>query len=413
MATAPDKALPPIVVKRVKKAAHAAHGGVWKIAYADFVTAMMAFFLLMWVLGSTTSGDLAGISSYFQNPLRVAVAGGSGSGDATRIIKGGGDNIFKQAGQEAKADSNTPQKKISNEEEVDERSKRAEQAKLEQVKQDLDKQISADAALDKFKNQIFMDITTDGLRIQIVDEKNRPMFDSGSADMAPQTRQLLNTIGKVLSGLDNRLRIEGHTDSRRFGGGPAGYGNWELSSERANAARRAIVGGGLDESRIAFVAGFADSIQLNPADATDPLNRRISLMVLKPPPGIKRLGAPPIKAEAGGAAASAAANAAASAARAAPAFQAPRMASVPAPAQPAQPAQSSQSSRETAATARPYSAGLSQQAGSGGAPAVPEGAALFPPPPAGMAREAPPPPMAPVPDATSNRGQAFVLPGRK
>ena len=104
MATAPDKALPPIVVKRVKKAAHAAHGGVWKIAYADFVTAMMAFFLLMWVLGSTTSGDLAGISSYFQNPLRVAVAGGSGSGDATRIIKGGGDNIFKQAGQEAKAD---------------------------------------------------------------------------------------------------------------------------------------------------------------------------------------------------------------------------------------------------------------------------------------------------------------------
>ena len=354
----------------------------------------------------------------------LAAEGGGGSSTSTTatttsgyaakgIIKGGGDNIFKQAGQEAKADSNTPQKKISNEEEVDERSKRAEQAKLEQVKQDLDKQISADAALDKFKNQIFMDITTDGLRIQIVDEKNRPMFDSGSADMAPQTRQLLNTIGKVLSGLDNRLRIEGHTDSRRFGGGPAGYGNWELSSERANAARRAIVGGGLDESRIAFVAGFADSIQLNPADATDPLNRRISLMVLKPPPGIKRLGAPPIKAEAGGAAASAAANAAASAARAAPAFQAPRMASVPAPAQPAQPAQSSQSSRETAATARPYSAGLSQQAGSGGAPAVPEGAALFPPPPAGMAREAPPPPMAPVPDATSNRGQVFVLPGRK
>jgi len=374
------------------------------------MTAMMAFFLLMWVLGSTTSGDLAGISSYFQNPLRVAVAGGSGSGDATRIIKGGGDNIFKQAGQEAKADSNTPQKKISNEEEVDERSKRAEQAKLEQLKQDLDKQISSDAALDKFKNQIFMDITTDGLRIQIVDEKNRPMFDSGSADMAPQTRQLLNTIGKVLSGLDNRLRIEGHTDSRRFGGGPAGYGNWELSSERANAARRAIVGGGLDESRIAFVAGFADSIQLNPADATDPLNRRISLMVLKPPPGIKRLGAPPVKAEAGGAAASAAANAAASAARAAPAFQAPRMASVPAPAQPAQ---SSQSSRESAATARPYSAGLSQQAGSGGAPAVPEGAALFPAPPAGMVREAAPPAKAPVPDATNNRGQAFVLPGRK
>jgi len=413
VATAPDKALPPIVVKRVKKAAHAAHGGVWKIAYADFVTAMMAFFLLMWVLGSTTSGDLAGISSYFQNPLRVAVAGGSGSGDATRIIKGGGDNIFKQAGQEAKADSNTPQKKISNEEEVDERTNRAEQAKLEQIKQDLDKQIKADAALDKFKNQIFMDITTDGLRIQIVDEKNRPMFDSGSADMAPQTRQLLNTIGKVLSGLNNRLRIEGHTDSRRFGGGPAGYGNWELSSERANAARRAIVGGGLDESRIAFVAGFADSIQLNPVDPTDPLNRRISLMVLKPAPGMKQLGAPAAKAEAGGAAASAAANAASTERRATPAAEPARVAPRVSAAEPAAASQSTQSSREGAAAARPYSAGLSQQAGSGGAQALPEGNTLFPAPPAGMARDAAPPPRAPVPEAASNRGQAFVLPGRK
>jgi len=413
VATAPDKGLPPIVVKRVKKAAHAAHGGVWKIAYADFVTAMMAFFLLMWVLGSTTSGDLAGISAYFQNPLRVAVAGGSGSGDATRIIKGGGDNIFKQAGQEAKADSNTPQKKVSNEEEVDERNNRAEQAKLEQLKQDLDKQIAADAALDKFKNQIFMDITTDGLRIQIVDEKNRPMFDSGSADMAPQTRQLLNTIGKVLSGLNNRLRIEGHTDSRRFGGGAAGYGNWELSSERANAARRAIVGGGLDESRIAFVAGFADSIQLNPADPTDPLNRRISLMVLKPAPGMKRLGALPVKAEAGGAAASAAANAAATERQAPPAAEPARVAPKISAAEPAAASQSSQSTREGAAAARPYSAGLSQQAGSGGAPSLPEGNLLFPAPPAGMARDAAPPPRAPVPEAASNRGQAFVLPGRK
>jgi chemotaxis protein MotB len=294
MATAPEKALPPIIVKRKKKAAHAAHGGVWKIAYADFVTAMMAFFLLMWVLGSTTSGDLAGISSYFQNPLRVAVAGGSGSGDASSVIKGGGENIFKQAGQESRADANTPQRKISREEEVSEQFKRTEQAKLEQLKQDLAQQIASDSSLDKFKSQIFMDITADGLRIQIVDEKNRPMFDSGSADMAPQTRQLLTTIGKVLSGLNNRLRIEGHTDSRQFGGGPAGYGNWELSSERANAARRAIVSGGLQEARIALVAGFADSVQLNPADATDPLNRRISLMVLKPAQGASRLMAVPV-----------------------------------------------------------------------------------------------------------------------
>jgi chemotaxis protein MotB len=390
MATAPDKALPPIIIKRKKKVAHAAHGGVWKIAYADFVTAMMAFFLLMWVLGSTTTGDLAGISAYFQNPLRVAVAGGSGSGDATSLIKGGGENIFKQAGQESKADSNTPQRKISREEEVSELFKAAEQAKLQEVKQDLAMQIASDPTLDKFKNQIFMDITADGLRIQIVDENKRPMFDSGSADMAPQTRQLLTMIGKVLSGLPNRLRIEGHTDSRQFGGGPEGYGNWELSSERANAARRAIVGGGLQASRIALVAGFADSVQLNPADATDPLNRRISLMVLKSPPG----GAPPVQLPAQG-------MATPEPSAAAPARKAAELAAS------GTDAAAERSSRESAAVERPYGAGLRQQAGSGGE------AALFAPRPEGFAREAAPLPKAPVPDAASNRGQAFILPGQR
>jgi chemotaxis protein MotB len=405
VATAPDKALPPIIVKRVKKAKHEAHGGVWKIAYADFVTAMMAFFLLMWVLGSTTSGDLAGISAYFQNPLRIAVEGGSGSGDATRIIKGGGDNIFKQAGQEAKADSNTPQAKISSEEEVDEKFNKKEQAKLEDLKQDLGKQISENPELDKVKSQIFMDITSDGLRIQIVDEKNRPMFESGSAVMAPQTRQLLNTIGKVLSGLPNRLRIEGHTDSRRFGGGIAGYGNWELSSDRANAARRAIVTGGLDEVRIALVAGFADSVQLNPADATDPLNRRISLMVLKPVPGARPV---PAKQAGEGEMPKSAGE------RQAPPGM-PPIKAVPdelgAKAGNAAPAAPTQAAREAAAVARPYSAGMMQQAGSGGAEEKP--LSLFPVPPDGMKRREDPPPMAPVPTPANNRGQAFILPARK
>ncbi|WP_439114077.1 flagellar motor protein MotB [Hydrogenophaga sp.] len=276
--------MPPIIVKRVKKASHENHGGVWKIAYADFVTAMMAFFLLMWVLGSTTSGDLAGISAYFQNPLRVAINGGAGSGDAARIIKGGGDNIFKQDGQEARADSNTPQRKVSNEEEVTAQFNRMQQEKLEQLQRALDKQIASDASLDRFKNQIFMDITSEGLRIQIVDENSRPMFASGSAQMSPQSQQLLTTIGRVLKGLPNKLRIEGHTDSKPFGGSAADYGNWELSSDRAHAARRAVVGGGVEPNQISLVAGFADSVQLNPADANDPLNRRISLLVLKQAP---------------------------------------------------------------------------------------------------------------------------------
>jgi chemotaxis protein MotB len=391
-----SKKLQPIIIKKIKKGGHGHHGGAWKIAYADFVTAMMAFFLLMWVLGSTTSGDLAGISAYFQNPLRVAVAGGSGSGDATRLIKGGGENIFKRDGQEARADSNTPQRKVSNLEEVSEQFNRAEQGKLEQLKQDLEKQIASDPTLDKFKSQIFMDITADGLRIQIVDEKNRPMFDSGSADMSAQTRQLLTTIGKVLSGLGNRLRIEGHTDSRQFGGGAAGYGNWELSSERANAARRAIVSGGLQESRIAQVAGFADSVKLNPADASDPLNRRISLMVLKPPPG-----SAPAK-PAGDAAPSAAAPAA-------PASATAPVAPTPAPAPPAAVADPvPRPGADAGAADRPYSAGMRQQAGSGGSGT----STLIPPPPDGLRREPPRPPPEPVPDAPGNRGQAFILPGR-
>ena len=394
MATAPVTALAPIIVKRVKKAKHVPHGGVWKIAYADFVTAMMAFFLLMWVLGSTTSGDLAGISAYFQNPLRIAINGGSGSGDAARIIKGGGDNIFKQAGQEAKADSNTPQKKISNEEQVSEEFNRMEQAKLDQLKQDLEKQIASDPELDKSKSQIFMDITADGLRIQIADEKNRPMFQSGGAEMAPQMRQLLTTIGRVLGGLDNRLRIEGHTDSRRFGGGPAGYGNWELSSERANAARRVIVGGGLDEARIALVAGFADSVKLNPVDATDPLNRRISLMVLKPTAGNRPASPKP---------AGELAAVKAVAEQPAPTGRVPDESNPPPALVP----------REGAAPLLPYGAGLKQQAGSGGNSPVPPGGRLFPAPPPGLPREEAPAPKAPVPEPASNRGQAFILPARK
>ena len=284
MATTTHKPAPTIVVKRIKRATHDRHSGVWKIAYADFVTAMMAFFLLMWVLGSTTTGDLAGISAYFQNPLRVAINGGAGSGDAERIIKGGGDNIFKQAGQEARADSNTPQRKISNEEEVTAQFNRMQQEKLEKLQRNLEQQIASDASLDRFKNQIFMDITAEGLRIQIVDENSRPMFASGSAQMSPQSQQLLTTIGKVLKGLPNKLRIEGHTDSQPFSGSAADYGNWELSSDRAHAARRAIVGGGGEPGQISLVAGFADSVQLNPVDANDPLNRRISLLVLKQPP---------------------------------------------------------------------------------------------------------------------------------
>lgn len=268
----------PILIKRVKKVVDGAHGGVWKIVYADFVTAMMAFFLLMWVLGSTTSGDLAGISSYFQNPLRLTMDGGQASGSSSNIIKGGGPQIFRTEGLEARADADTDQRRISDSK-VEDDARLRKNIRMQELKTSIEEQIRADPELSRVRNQVFMDISAEGLRIQIVDEKNRSMFSVGGAEMASFGKNLLRIIGKVLSEMPNKVRIEGHTDALRFPGSPAGYTNWELSSERANAARREMVIGGLQENRISGVVGFADSVKLNPSNPNDPLNRRISITV--------------------------------------------------------------------------------------------------------------------------------------
>jgi len=279
MASAPGKEVAPIVVKRVKKVVGGGHGGAWKIAYADFVTAMMAFFLLMWVLGSTTSGDLAGISAYFQNPLRLAMDGGQGSGDTRSIVKGGGDNVTKASGQEQRADSNSVQRKMS-EAEAYEQYNTKQKGQLEEMRAEVEAQIAGDKSLEQYQSQIFMDVSSDGLRIQIVDEKNRPMFESGSSTMPDYAKRLMRVIGKVLAGGTQPLRIEGHTDGKPFPGAASSYTNWELSSDRANAARRELVLGGLETSRVSQVVGFADSVRLNPDDANDPMNRRISITIL-------------------------------------------------------------------------------------------------------------------------------------
>jgi chemotaxis protein MotB len=275
---------PIIVIKRVKKGGHGHHGGAWKIAYADFVTAMMAFFLLMWVLGSTTAGDLAGISSYFQNPLRVSLSGGQGSGDATRIIKGGGDNISKTVGEESRADADTEQRRISDSSVTDVENARKDKTKNELVKEDIQKKIEADPELKNSKGQVFMDINAEGLRIQVVDEKGKPLFSSGGSVPSVSARRLMRIIGKSLKETPNPIRIEGHTDAAKYGNGETGYTNWELSTERANVARRELIAGGLDPAHVAQVIGFANTVPLNPEDLTDPLNRRISITVLNKKP---------------------------------------------------------------------------------------------------------------------------------
>jgi chemotaxis protein MotB len=273
------KKLQPIIVKKIKKGGHGHHGGAWKIAYADFVTAMMAFFLLMWLLGSTSEGDKKGIADYFQSPLRVAMAGGTGSGDSSHVLKGGGQDLTRTTGQvkrgEVEAKRDTVNLQALKAEQV-----RAEVARLEDLKRKVENRIAANAKLSQMSSQIRLDMTRDGLRIQIVDEQNRPMFDSGSPVVQPHMRELLHEIAQVLSDVPNRLTLEGHTDAQPFAAGDRGYGNWELSSDRANASRRELVAGGLADDRVLRVQGLASSQPFDAADPRGASNRRISIIVM-------------------------------------------------------------------------------------------------------------------------------------
>ena len=274
-----SKKVQPIIIKRIKKGGHAAHGGAWKIAYADFVTAMMAFFLLMWLLGSTTEGDKKGIADYFNSPLKVAMFGGSGAGDATSILKGGGNNLSESTGQMKKGKTETADEKLRKKAMKAEQL-RAEAERLRALKQKVEEVIANDERLAKFKSQIQLDLTAEGLRIQIVDDQNRPMFDSGSAEVNGYMRDILRAIGHVLQEVPNRLTIEGHTDAKPFSAGERGYSNWELSSDRANASRRELISGGLSGAKVLRVQGLAASMLFEKGNPESPLNRRISIIVM-------------------------------------------------------------------------------------------------------------------------------------
>lgn len=274
-----DETQQPIVVKRIRKVAGGHHGGAWKIAYADFVTAMMAFFLLMWLLGSTVKGDLQGIADYFATPLKVALQGGSGSGDASSVIMGGGTDLTRRSGQVKKGEIEAPKKTISLEA-LRAEHERKERERLQELKLDLERVIEANSALRQYKNQLLLDLTSEGLRIQIVDEQNRPMFDLSSADLKPYAKQILQEIGRALNGVENRISLSGHTDAKPYAGGDKGYGNWELSANRANASRRELVGAGMDEAKVVRVVGLASTILFDQRDPYNPINRRISIIVM-------------------------------------------------------------------------------------------------------------------------------------
>ncbi len=276
-----EKKLQPIIIKRVKKGGHAAHGGAWKIAYADFVTAMMAFFLLMWLLGSTTDGDRKGISDYFSAPLKVSLMGGPGSGSSGSILTGGGGtDLTQSAGHVKRAETTSEKPKKLNEADVKAEQARMDAQRIKALQAKIDALITENPRLNEYKSQIRIDVTPDGLQIQIVDDQNRPMFDSGSALVKPYMRDILREIGAALSGLENRVSLAGHTDAVPYGNSERGYSNWELSSDRANASRRELVAAGMPDAKLGRVVGLAASDLLEPDTPRSAANRRITITVL-------------------------------------------------------------------------------------------------------------------------------------
>lgn len=274
--------LPPIIIRRVKKAAHGHHGGAWKVAYADFVTAMMAFFLVMWLIGAGTRQQRAAISEYFKNPsmtpgtATVAPPGQAGPGGASNsMIKlGGAMDVSHGPGKDAKAVAASVDPK-----DIEKEARKQERARLEELMQQLKAAIQSSQALEPFKDQLLLDITPEGLRIQIVDKQNRPMFDTGSAQLRPYTTRILEELAGFINRVPNRISLSGHTDDAPYSSDHQ-YSNWELSADRANAARRALLSGGLTEDKIARVVGLAASVPFDRVNPGDPVNRRISIIVM-------------------------------------------------------------------------------------------------------------------------------------
>lgn len=263
----------PIIIKRVKKVAgHGHHGGAWKIAYADFVTAMMAFFLLMWLLGVTDEEQRRGIAEYFENPLRVAMQGGDSVGERSLPVPGGGDDFRRQEGEVFNGDlpPHVLQEMLAEQEAVE----------LDELKERIEEAIDLSDTLSRYRDQLLIEMTDEGLRIQIIDLENRPMFESGSPRLQGHTIDILDELAQLLNTVGNRVSITGHTDAAPFAGGDAGYSNWELSNDRANAARRQLVTSGMDPNKIMRIVGLASTVPLDAEDPLNPMNRRVSILVL-------------------------------------------------------------------------------------------------------------------------------------
>ena len=273
---------PPIIVKKIKKGGHGHHGGAWKVAYADFVTAMMAFFMLLWLLGSTTEQQKQAIQNYMNDPLASTGPGGAGANPVLEggdgILEGDGPSPFPMS-TPGESEDELEGVGAPSEEDVEKLAAQAERERMESLLEDLKQAIDAGQALKPFKDQLLLDITNEGLRIQIVDRENRAMFASGSPVLEPYAREILREIVKVINQVPNRISISGHTDRTPYASSN-GYSNWELSADRANASRRELVAGGMPDNKLLRLQGMAASDPLEADNPTGAINRRISITVM-------------------------------------------------------------------------------------------------------------------------------------
>lgn len=274
----------PIIVKRVKKIAGGHHGGAWKIAFADFATAMMAFFLVMWLMSSATPEQKKAISGYFQDPI------GFTESASPYVIDLGGTPTpapDRTLNPEMKDAPDAPESAVDAEDtpeqlemkQAEQLAEQIEQERLEMLLQELQTKVDENPQLQKFKDQILFEITQDGLRIQIMDAENRPMFDLGSARLQPYFEDILLILAETIKAVPNKISVSGHTDAKPFAG-EGEFGNWELSANRANAARRTLVAGGYPDERVARVVGYASSALFDRNDPFNSVNRRIDIIVL-------------------------------------------------------------------------------------------------------------------------------------
>lgn len=266
-----------VIINRKKKGGHGHHGGSWKVAFADFMTAMMAFFLLMWVLEITTQEQQKAIAGYFNDPGSRYVIGPGGANPAVIDMNPAPSPNPSPDDAPVQVDPVLTPSLAAAEEAV----RLQEQQQLEELREQLLEEIARlDSVLNVLKDQILIDFTALGLRIQIVDSEGRPMFDVGSTRLKSYSADVLQVLGGILNKVPNKISITGHTDSMPYSAG-ATYGNWELSSDRANSARRALQSGDYPEEKVATVQGMGAVAPLRADDPAAPINRRIAIIVLK------------------------------------------------------------------------------------------------------------------------------------